>query len=240
MGGLTPGLPVVSSPDIPDGRTETRDTSHGPVTALGVREHEAATTRLVRAGLADVLAWLTNPPDMRTGTEILRDLQEPTIGCDLLPWVKITEAQVVVRVRDVGPCVWCSTPTVRWRQAGKTPTGPLACNPSHARGPRVRRDAEERAAAQAAAKVVRQATKAAAEEADRKARCPRPDKIPYPTRVAAHVAWEDTIAKGYRGTLSIYKCHCGAHHLGNAAKTLNARINVVKQVRKARNRDRKG
>ena len=45
---LTPGIPVISSRDVPDGRTVTRDTPHGPVTVVGVREHEAATTRLVR------------------------------------------------------------------------------------------------------------------------------------------------------------------------------------------------
>ena len=227
---LTPGFPVLPSRLVPDGRTVTRSTPLGVVTLLGVEGHEAVATVIVRSGLAAVLAWLTDPPDLRTGAETLSSLRASLV--DQGPPVVQSDAVVGrLAVREEGPCAWCSAWTVRYRPVGRT-MAPLFCKPSHAsalaRVPAQDTRRREREAAAAAALV-------AAEEA-RKARCPRPDKIAYPSRRAAHVAWEETIKNGYRGTLSIYQCACGSHHLGNAGKTLNARINTVKNVKIARRR----
>ena len=218
------GVPVVRSKDIPDGRYRPGTS----VTLLGIREHEATATRIVRAALADVLAWLTNPPDLRTGAELHANLHASTT---VTPPAFLTRTPVTITVRECGPCIWCGTPTVRYRQVGHSTPLPLACKGSH----RDAAKASTRAAMRGDKSTAERARVTAEKEEARKAVCHRPDKVPYKERWEADVALRKIRADGAATpTLHVYgDCPCGWFHLGSKAKTLRARISKSAEVKKA-------
>lgn len=123
-----------------------------------------------------------------------------------------------IPIREEVACRHCGLIFVRHRRIGVAPTVPF-CTPSHASMTRLAARAEARAAQR---------------EKERQANCPRPDKEVYASKKEAQEAIERTRASGYRGTLMHYQCKCGSIHIGNKAKTLNARIEKVKRVKPRR------
>ncbi len=226
-----PGIPVVPSRDVPDGRYRPATTPHGPVTLLGIREHEATATCLVRDAMADVLAWLgSNAPDLRTGTEILADARAlPTTATPpgILPGTAVPH----LKLRDEGPCVWCGTWAVRYRDAGQPAAVPIACKPSHLAALKI--------PAQDARRREYEAERTARKEEERKALCRRPDKRHWRHKGDAIAALAQLRRDDPHlpSTVVVYECNgCGEWHVGNRAKTLQSRIQVVANSRKARRR----
>lgn len=217
------GVPVVTSPLLPDGHTVTA----GGVTILGVSEGGAIAVRIVRAGLADVLAWLgPAAPDMRTGVEIRADHRAVIRVPVDAPTFLAGAALLHLTTREEGPCVWCEAWTVRWRRPD-LPISPIACKPSHRTIHRVPGQTAREAS---------QARRAAKEEDARQAACPRPNKRHWSFKHEALIALTALRVEkpSLPNTVHVYRCDCGAFHLGDRAKTLTWRINQSRKERARR------
>jgi hypothetical protein len=178
------------------------------VSALADDTAAAVVAVTVRAGLADVLAWLgENAPDMRTPAELAADLR--AAGVVEIPLAEVCAVHGAVRwmrVREEGPCVWCGRWTVRYRQVGALT--PVACGPSHA--DRAKRQAKPRPVVPAQSRV-----DAARTEEERVRLCPWPGKVVYRSQAAAWMALDRQAAdRPQMLTNEAYRCRCGSWHLG--------------------------
>lgn len=179
-----------------------------PVRASLLADDTAAATavRIVRAGLADVLAWLgPAAPDMRTPAETAADMR--AAGVTVIPLTRVCMVHGAVRwvkVREEGPCAWCGRWTVRYRHPDAC--GPVACSPTHAGLAKAKR----RPVVPAQTRI-----ETARAEEERAAHCPRPEKTVYQSQAAAWRVLDKMIrARPEMLSNEAYRCRCGSWHLG--------------------------